>query len=93
MVENDTLLEQERILNRIGGKAAPAGAAAAPPPPIAQPAATVQAPGGQPIDLSALSTGLDAIRGAIDSMSGAVTAAQHETTGAVRNVSQRLVGA
>lgn len=89
-IENAKLLEQERILGRIGGGATvPGGAAATGPVPAGATAAPTS-----PVDaLASVAAQLQSIVDAIHTQGGNITKAQGETTAAVRSSGSRAVQA
>jgi hypothetical protein len=96
--ENLKLQQQEALLKRIGGGGGggggPAGVPGGPGAPAPGVAPTGQeAVAGGALDLGALASQLSNILNAINSAAGTITSAQRETTGAVRGLAGRAVGA
>jgi hypothetical protein len=81
---NARYLEQEQILNRLGGQGAASGTAA----PVTTPTAT---PVTAPADLGSVVSAINALQPMLDAVKGAITNDTRETVGAIRGVGDRLV--
>lgn len=89
--ENAKLREQEQILGRIGPRAPGGGTAPVSTTPEGGAAGTGTPAGA--LDIGAIAAALQAITDAVYTIGGNITSAQNQTTGAVRGLGGRAVGA